>query len=44
MEDRAEDAARPPIETWVVLKQELKEQFFSCNMAWVARDSLKRLR
>lgn len=28
----------------MVLKQELKDQFLPCNIAWVARDSLKRLR
>lgn len=34
---------KPSIMKWEVLKQEL-EQFFPCNIAWVARDSLKRLR
>lgn len=44
MENQIEDVARPKIETWEVLKQELKDQFLPCNIAWLARDSLKKLR
>lgn len=32
------------IETWEVLKQELKDQFPPCNMARIARDAPKMLR
>ena len=43
MEDDA-SAGRPRIETWEALKKELKDQFLPCNTAWVARESLKKLR
>ncbi|KAL0281711.1 UNVERIFIED_CONTAM: hypothetical protein Sradi_7294600 [Sesamum radiatum] len=29
------------IETWDVLKKELKDQFLPCNTSWVARESLR---
>ncbi|KAH7545802.1 hypothetical protein FEM48_Zijuj01G0132500 [Ziziphus jujuba var. spinosa] len=32
------------IQTWEVLKKELKDQFLPCNTAWVARESLKKLK
>ncbi|KAL0458835.1 UNVERIFIED_CONTAM: hypothetical protein Slati_0510700 [Sesamum latifolium] len=32
------------IETWEVLKKELKDQFLPCNTSWVARESLRNLR
>ncbi|KAL2227437.1 UNVERIFIED_CONTAM: hypothetical protein Sindi_2102400 [Sesamum indicum] len=35
---------RERIETWEVLKKELKEQFLLCNISWVARESLWNLR
>ena len=37
-------AGRPKIETWDVLKKELKDQFLPLNTAWVAREALKKLR
>lgn len=43
MEDDAY-AGRPKIERWEVLKKELKDQFLPCKTAWVARDSLKKLK
>lgn len=43
MEDDAY-AGRPTIERWEVLKKELKDQFLPCKTAWVARDSLKKLK
>lgn len=41
---RLEDKFRPEIRTWEELRQEMKDQFLPCNSAWVARESLKRLR
>ena len=35
---------RPLIETWESLKKELKDQFLPCNIAWVARESLKKIK
>ena len=43
MKDDAK-SRRPQITTWETLKKKLKDQFLSTNTAWVARDSLKRLR
>lgn len=37
-------AGRPRIETWDVLKKELRDQFLPLNSAWVARESLKGLK
>lgn len=37
-------AGRPVIDSWAVLKKELKGQFLPCNVAWVARESLKSLK
>ena len=36
-------AGRPFIDTWDVLKKELKDQFLPCNIDWVVRESLKEL-
>lgn len=44
---RTEDdvsAGRPKIETWAVLKKELKDQFLPLNTSWLARDTLKHLK
>lgn len=41
---RSTDEARRPIESWEVLKKEMKEQFLPTNTSWLARDALKRLR
>ncbi|KAL0433410.1 UNVERIFIED_CONTAM: hypothetical protein Slati_2675300 [Sesamum latifolium] len=38
------NANRERIETWKVLKKELKDQFCPCKMSWVARESLRNLR
>ena len=43
MGDDAE-SGRPQIDTWETLKRELKEQFLPINSAWLARESLKRLK
>ena len=43
MKDDA-DAGRGKIDSWEVLKKELKDQFFSNNTAWVVRDFLKKLK
>ena len=43
MKDDAK-SRRPQITTWETLKKKLKDQFLSTNTAWVARESLKRLR
>ena len=37
-------AGRPKIESWVILKKELKDQFLPTNTAWMARESLKKLK
>ncbi|XP_059668777.1 uncharacterized protein LOC132313854 [Cornus florida] len=44
---RTEDdasAGRPRIEVWETLKKELKDQFLPQNTAWIARESLKKLK
>ena len=38
------DAGRRKIDSWEALKKELKNQLFPTNIAWVARDSLKKLK
>ena len=43
MKDDA-NSRRPQITTWETLKKKLKDQFLPTNTAWVARESLKRLR
>ena len=43
MEDDA-DAGRGKIDLWEALKKELKAQFLPTNTAWVARDSLNKLK
>ena len=37
-------AGRPKIESWEILKKELKDQFLPTNTAWMARESLKKLK
>ncbi|KAL0336608.1 UNVERIFIED_CONTAM: hypothetical protein Sradi_4872700 [Sesamum radiatum] len=37
-------ANRDKIETWDILKKELKDQFLPCNTSWLARESLWKLR
>ncbi|KAL0395502.1 UNVERIFIED_CONTAM: hypothetical protein Slati_4516400 [Sesamum latifolium] len=37
-------ANREQIETWEVLKKELKDQFLPCNTSWVVRESLRNLK
>ncbi|KAL0308025.1 UNVERIFIED_CONTAM: hypothetical protein Sangu_2998600 [Sesamum angustifolium] len=37
-------ANRERIETWEVLKKELKDQFLPCNTSWLARESLRNLK
>ena len=37
-------ASRPKIKRWEILKKELKDQFLPMNTAWMARDSLKKLK
>ncbi|KAL0346356.1 UNVERIFIED_CONTAM: hypothetical protein Scaly_1651600 [Sesamum calycinum] len=37
-------ANRDKIETWDVLKKELKGQFWPCNTSWLARESLQKLK
>ncbi|KAK4404875.1 hypothetical protein Sango_0856100 [Sesamum angolense] len=37
-------ANRERIETWEVLKKELKDQFLPCNTSWLARESLQNLK
>lgn len=37
-------AGRPKISTWETLKKEFKDQFLSYNTAWIARESLKKLK
>ncbi|XP_074373704.1 uncharacterized protein LOC141714059 [Apium graveolens] len=39
-----EDSARPRIDSWEMLKKELKDQFLPNNVAWLARESMKNLR
>ncbi|KAL0317432.1 UNVERIFIED_CONTAM: hypothetical protein Sangu_2157500 [Sesamum angustifolium] len=38
------NANRDRIETWDVLKKELKDQFLPCNTSWLARESLRKLK
>ena len=38
------ESGRPHISTWETLKRELKEQFLPTNAAWLARESLRRLK
>lgn len=38
------EAQRPAIETWDVLKRELKGQFLPGNASWLTRESLKKLK
>ena len=42
----SDDAAadRPKIKRWEILKKELKDQFLPINSAWMARESLKKLK
>ncbi|KAK4397585.1 RNA-directed DNA polymerase [Sesamum angolense] len=37
-------ANRDKIETWDILKKELKGQFWPCNTSWLARESLQKLK
>ena len=39
-----DESGRPQISTWETLKRELKEQFLPTNAAWLARESLRRLK
>ncbi|KAK4381873.1 Transposon Ty3-G Gag-Pol polyprotein [Sesamum angolense] len=39
-----QSANRDRIETWDVLKKELKDQFLPCNTSWLARESLRKLK
>ncbi|KAH0665280.1 hypothetical protein KY290_027548 [Solanum tuberosum] len=39
-----ESANLPQIETWEMLKKELKTQFLPSNSSWVARDGLRQLK
>jgi adenine C2-methylase RlmN of 23S rRNA A2503 and tRNA A37 len=39
-----DDSGRPKITTWEALRKELRDQFLPCNTAWVAKDSLKKLK
>jgi hypothetical protein len=32
------------VETWEILKRELKKQFLHNNTSWIAREDLKKLR
>ena len=43
-DDDDEDSARPKINSWEMLKKELKDQFLPNNAAWLARESMKNLR
>ena len=38
------EQGKPHISTWETLKRELKEQFLPTNVAWLARESLRRLK
>ncbi|KAL0354294.1 UNVERIFIED_CONTAM: hypothetical protein Sangu_1010700 [Sesamum angustifolium] len=38
------NANRDKVETWNVLKKELKDQFLPCNTSWLARESLRKLK
>ncbi|XP_070017491.1 uncharacterized protein [Nicotiana sylvestris] len=39
-----ESAGLPKIETWEMLKKELKSQFLPTNSSWIERDGLRRLK
>lgn len=41
---RVEDSSRQPITDWPEMKQELGNLFLPCNVQWLARDFLRRLR
>ena len=41
--DDDEDSGRPRIDTWEMLKKELRDQFLPTNATWVAREALKKL-
>ncbi|KAL0307083.1 UNVERIFIED_CONTAM: hypothetical protein Sradi_6125600 [Sesamum radiatum] len=41
---RLRSANRDKIETWDILKKELKDQFLPCNTSWLARESLRKLK
>lgn len=36
-------ASKPCIQTWGMLKKELKDQFYLLNATWLVRDELKKL-
>ena len=38
------ESGRPQISTWETLKRELKEKFLPTNVAWLARESLRKLK
>ena len=38
------ESSRPQISTWEILKRELKEQFLPTKVAWLAQESLRRLK
>lgn len=38
------NAGRPASSTWDRLHKELKEELLPCKIAWVARESLRKLR
>ena len=42
--DDDEDSGRPRIDTWEMLKKELRDQFLPTNATWVAREALKKLK
>ena len=37
-------AERPQVVEWETLKKELKNQFLSMNVVWLAKESLKRIK
>lgn len=41
---RVEDSSRQPITDWPEMKQEQGNLFLPCNVQWLARDFLRRLR
>ena len=42
--ERDAESGRPQISAWETLKRELKEQFLPTNVAWLAREFLRRLK
>ena len=42
--DNDQEAGRAEITQWDNLKKELKDQFLPCNVAWVAREALRKLK